>query len=807
MADNNQGLDKDTLEKVNKLLGKSGDNLNDFEKAVKESADATDKAKKRLEELGNYVKNLGSTSLSTEQGMSKYGKSITAATDAVGDAVGEFGLLGKAVGFLIKQIGGMAAASLKQQDALMKSYRTLSDFGAIDSSGLKGVLDNMLAMGANTEQMENFHRTLKDMGPDLVALGGTAAAGAKQFAQVSKSLLGGKLEDQLKQMGYTTEEIVKYGGQYVAMQARSNSLNTKNTGEMAAKSADYMKTLTELTMYTGQQRDAAQKVFEDQQRDIAFRVKMREMQEAGQGEEAERMAKMIATVSLKNKDLGDLMREQFANDGGMVTARLAQLGGQFPEMYSQLQAASRGTGNATAEAMQVLKNQTPEMTRMFKQFGAVAKISAGAAGDLGYNVDMMNSEHNLTATNIEEVNKEVERMMKGGDARIQSQTELEKAERRTRQGFELFLAEVGDRAVPVVESLAKAMNKLGAVIADVVYWITSKMPGMDVVDFRSAFKEFSDLTEVAKTLREEGEKQEALNKEIKKNDEDLLELKKKQEVLEIKAQSEKMDLSTDEIAQGVKTKSQYEAEQIAKQRQELEARNKSAKGELRNSQMMSSQASAQSVNMTGGASVGMGKNDLAGLALKQGDVQKEGAVIDPKLIALAKKIQAEIPGFAYFSSFNDNFHQDKKSNHNKGLALDFVLSQPIKGDTEAGKKITNMLKSMGASTVIDEYNNPTTNATGGHIHAEVSAKTQGLFKGPESGYWLKAHGEEALLNQQGLSNLITKSQVAGFGGADGSMFEEMNSNLFALGEKMDEVVKALKDSHGTQQQILNYSKV
>lgn len=804
MADNNEGLDRQTLEKVNKLLGKSGDNLNDFEKAVKESADATDRVKKQLEGFGKYVKDLGATSVSTEQGMTKYGKSITTATDAVGDIASEFGILGKAVGFLIKQIGGMAAASLKQQDALMKSYRTLSDFGAIDSSGLKGVLDNMLAMGANTEQMENFHKVLKDMAPDLMTFGGSVANGAKEFGKVTKSLLGGKLEDQMKQLGYSTEEMVKYSGQYIAMQSRSGSLTTKNAGELATKSADYMKTLTELTMYTGQQRDAAQKVFEDQQRDIAFRVKMREMQEAGQGKDAERMATMIATVSLKNKDLGDMLREQFANDGGMVTGKMAQLAGQFPDMYRQMEQASKGSGDATLEAMKVLKDQTPEMKRMFQQFGAVAKVSAGAAGDLMFNVDTMNTEQSLTATNLEQINAEVQKMMKGGDARIQSQTELEKAERRTRAGFELFLAEVGDRAVPVVESLAKAMNKLGAAIADVVYWITSKMPGMDTVDFRSAFKEFTDLTEVAKTLREEGEKQAKLNDEIKKNDTELNDLKTKEIALQKRAKY-RTDMTKEEYDDSLAAG--RELQDLKKHKEELESKQKTAKGELRNSQMMTSQAQSQSINMTGGASVAMGTKDLAGLTIKQGDVQKEGAAINPKLIALAKQIQAEVPEFGYFSSFNDQFHQDKKSNHNKGLALDFVLANSIKGDVEAGKKITSILQSMGATKVIDEYNNPSSNATGGHIHAEVQGKTQGLFKGPESGYWLKAHGEEALMNQQGLSNLITKSQVALNGPMAGGGMDVMTEALSELGSKLDEVIAELKNSHGTQQQLLQYTKV
>lgn len=114
-----------------------------------------------------------------------------------------------------------------------------------------------------------------------------------------------------------------------------------------------------------------------------------------------------------------------------------------------------------------------------------------------------------------------------------------------------------------------------------------------------------------------------------------------------------------------------------------------------------------------------------GLKLKKGDVQAEGSKIDPKIIEMAKQVQANMPNFAYFSGFNDKFHQEKSpsSSHTSGRAMDFALSkEPTK---EEGQEIVNWLKSMGASVAIDEYNNPSSKATAGHIHAQIPGYADG----------------------------------------------------------------------------------
>ena len=141
--------------------------------------------------------------------------------------------------------------------------------------------------------------------------------------------------------------------------------------------------------------------------------------------------------------------------------------------------------------------------------------------------------------------------------------------------------------------------------------------------------------------------------------------------------------------------------------------------------------------MGGGQGVAGGvasQSDLTkmGLKLKQGDVQAEGSKIDPKIIELAQQVQANMPNFAYFSGFNDKFHQEKSpsSSHTSGRAMDFALSK--EPTVEEGKEITNWLKSMGASVAIDEYNNPSSKATAGHIHAQIPGYADGgLAKTPQ----------------------------------------------------------------------------
>ena len=203
--------------------------------------------------------------------------------------------------------------------------------------------------------------------------------------------------------------------------------------------------------------------------------------------------------------------------------------------------------------------------------------------------------------------------------------------------------------------------------------------------------------------------------------------------------------------------------------------------------------SASAPGMGGGTGVTANQDSLKnmGLNIKAGDVQAEGAGINSKLIELAQAVQSSVPGFKYFSAFNDKFHQEKApgSQHAKGRAFDFtVAGNP---SVEEGKGITDWLRQNGASLAIDEYNNPSSKATAGHFHAAIPEfETGGLAVGPDSGYSAKLHGTEAVIPMQNNSGDFVK------------MFETMAVQSGRMADMLETLVRAQRDGNDISTKIL-----
>jgi hypothetical protein len=188
--------------------------------------------------------------------------------------------------------------------------------------------------------------------------------------------------------------------------------------------------------------------------------------------------------------------------------------------------------------------------------------------------------------------------------------------------------------------------------------------------------------------------------------------------------------------------------------------------------------------------------EMLGLKIKTGDVQKEGSGISTRIVEMAKQVQDSVPGFAYFSGFNDKFHQEKAgtSQHAKGMAMDFALAKPP--SKEEGAKIVSMLQSMGASLAIDEYNAPSAKATGGHIHAQVSAADGAMLSGPQQGYQpnLTMHGTEAIVP-------IDTPATTGASAGSVSSAEMMTMQL----KKLEELAGIFKNQLYVDEKLLKYS--
>ena len=123
--------------------------------------------------------------------------------------------------------------------------------------------------------------------------------------------------------------------------------------------------------------------------------------------------------------------------------------------------------------------------------------------------------------------------------------------------------------------------------------------------------------------------------------------------------------------------------------------------------------------------------------------------------------------------------------------MDFTLTDPKQAEAVAA-----MIQGLpGISKVINEYANPSSGATGGHIHAEISAANGAILTGPSSGYQpnLTMHGTEAIVPLN-----TPAQQAAAQGGMD-------SASMAAQLDKLDEMIAIMKNQMGVSTRIMQSS--
>ncbi len=129
-------------------------------------------------------------------------------------------------------------------------------------------------------------------------------------------------------------------------------------------------------------------------------------------------------------------------------------------------------------------------------------------------------------------------------------------------------------------------------------------------------------------------------------------------------------------------------------------------------------------------SPGVGEEQPTGLRVKGGMNGQAfaGGQTHPGVMNAAEFLQSE-GKVNRFTAFNDNYHKGTNSAHARGLAMDFSLKTPAEA-AQVAQSIRAELKKRGISgRVIDEYNNPSSRATAGHIHVQFdSAEEAAKFK-------------------------------------------------------------------------------
>jgi hypothetical protein len=739
----------------------------------------------------------------------------------------------------IATTAGMVKASNEMADKIYKGYSGLAKSGAAAADGMTGVFNDAKKLGLSMNELDQLVGLVGESGQDLALFAGSVFEGRKKFAE-----MGEAMEPYRKQMvaaGFTQEEINQGAMSYLRLQTRLGQSQNKTTTELAEGARKYLAEQDALTKLTGanrkEQEDMRQaalteQMFAAQIRELVLKGDKKSLEAAEQLQQANIMATKIS------KEFGQSFRASVTGnllDPAAQKLNMAAQGAQF-EQIERLKDNTQNAAGAITEIGRAIGATADGFAKdlaklnisdeFMLQYGEMQKIRVATEKDLVEALKKIDEDRAKQAKGDDAITK------KYAENYLKMQQQNEKFERTIFAGIENSLeitgrlADATDVLATGFEKLGKAVNKLLNIVGLGVSDTKVEAKAKEVGEAKSSHIAAMEAQKLATTPEQKA----AAEREVKFYSDKVKLLEQEKEILAKQDKNAQLDKeilkrSSDELK--LKQAAYDKAMETASVKQKLgfglDKDQQKAKDELRAAEIKNlalvhnasgardkartEAAAAQPAPPTAGAGRGMqgaapaptppatavptsvDQLKEAGLTVKQGDVQQEGAVINPKTIELAKAIQGGLKGFGYFSGFNDKFHNENSpsSEHTKGNALDFVMR---KAPTPAeGKEITSLLKSMGARVAIDEYNNPSSKSTGGHIHAAVPGYADGgIAKTPQLAF-VAEKGPEAMIPLVDgaipiklTGDMFSKSPEAM--PDSGSFLSNMNGTMFAAIEAL-----------------------
>jgi len=491
----------DTLVKLDKAKQKE---FNAVEKQLsrqKEIEDAGAKLNDSLKDLAKTTsKTLGKQLFSSSNDQGKFGDTVKALGSGLMNITSKLGWVGKGLGLFGGIILQLVGDALKHNSALNDAYENLSQFGLVDVTGIKGMFDNLQNAGMTVEELGKFSSILTSVSPALATMGTTAAEGAKKVADSFAAIRGGEAERGLRNLGYTSETMVKTFAEYQGMMGKLNLIQGKSTAQVSKESTKYAETLDQLSKLTGESRDAIQKKMDADAMDLAFRLKMQRM--LGSTSEAEQKIgrEMQAAAEMSHgmgEDMAEGVRDMIASGGGAVTDASVKLqqstGGAATSIIQQLNA---GQISGIEANRQIAEAQHKQLTSI-------------SQGSMLFNENLTALGHSAKQEEFYakirgKSNEEVARIIK--EQQIQEKAELDSQRSANTQGVmtNRNLQQVKDKlnqligvnVAGVFELFMKMVNGVAKRLAELL----KKIGGPD---FTSAFDSSDDIKDqINKTAKE-----------------------------------------------------------------------------------------------------------------------------------------------------------------------------------------------------------------------------------------------------------------------------------------------------------------
>jgi hypothetical protein len=710
--------------------------------------DFTAKTTGAASSVGKAFVDLTKATYAGKQGVSEFNGVIEATTAAMGVMLAMLGgPIWGAIALGLTAFGKALGAANKMSQQTFEAYKELADVGGSAGASLQGLRNQArdfdYTLGESDEGLKDFVKMIAKNSETLAYFKGTVAQGTAAAAGIGDAF--SQYRDPLLKLGLTTEDQNQSIMNYINYSSRLGMSQGKTYDQLAASARKYIVETEALAAITGKSREQI-----EQQRQAAlgeqqYRAKIEQMKREGDVEGVKRMTTFNDALSSLEPDVAKGMRQMAVS--GLQTAEAQALNrltnGEALEIQQQLNEGKITEAQALTRLQRAVKEGLPTWETLAQQNIDLA----GVTGNLAKRYDFAAMNAGDIGNALNEGRKAVDATTKSKEKELNDNVDTIRNQKEAAKSLQGVIEKFIDTATSLTKglsdlwaSISGTMLDVSDMIEDVIDYIKYNILKMD----RPTYDK-----DLAESLKKQQEYQKKLLDDFKKNgptpEYDMLgnvtgSGEGRGQEIETKLQELRQQELANEAKRGIEDKK-------AARRKSLREKNYGNKAVAPGTAAAAPGAPARAgYTAHSNESLSALGLTLVGKGGEKGDRQAEGAQVSDKLIELAQKIKSNVPGWAGFTGFNDNFHREEipNSGHAQGLSVDFVLNK--KPSREEGQKIVDMLKSMGASSAKDEYNDPSSKATGPHFHASVpEGRYGGIFEGPRTGYAAVMHGREAIL--------------------------------------------------------------
>ncbi len=264
-----------------------------------------------------------------------------------------FGGMGKAVGEVVKYV-----------EEGVDNFRELSKTGASFNNSIIELRSN----AAQTRMtLAEYGQVVKENSGLFTTFGGTVSQGAKKFTEFSKEFFDSPVADELRLMGYNTQDL----NSLLALQTTTMKMNQKLEGDALKREIEAARNLAvemdTIAKLTGQSRkEQEEKLRKDRENgqlmaaiDLAMMKGGKDVQKAFDG--------MTTAASMGGKDFQRLQQEIFAmgRPSEEMASKFAMIGGEAQKLMMQAAEAAK-------------KGNTEQAKLLTQQAAAAAAQTAGS---------------------------------------------------------------------------------------------------------------------------------------------------------------------------------------------------------------------------------------------------------------------------------------------------------------------------------------------------------------------------------------------------------------------------------------------